>query len=354
MTDFFRPKIKQIENTDVHFYVQTGELGVNVLFGGLNKGIVSLLEQFGSKLYFGYPHRDIFLNYFYLHKRHLLIHQLKDIQSTSEDGPNNHADIALHLYLSRVALSQKWKYPALLNRSPGGGLVQATGGSRAFAMGLTKPDPWKHFPVLMLEDNDKDPGVVLVDPVKINSDRELTELLGGKYDPDIWDPTIQLTVEINKTPAGNSYVFLKHVDDHGFYDRSVDRGRDFLEEFKAWRDKNPGRPALKIYTNYPQNIRDINGCWDKEIVGDTGNFEFEISQRRGWSEKLARDYHSQGKKHGNAHVLWLVQNRVIDLGDFLPWMDIKNTTYANSDWDFVLYRPDDVFSTTFIDVSYQQ
>lgn len=354
MTDFFHPKTKFIENTEVHLAVQTGDLGINIVFGGMTNGVVSFIEQFGSELYYGHPRRDIFLNYFYLHKRHWLVQQLKNIHSLNNNEPNHLADVALHLYLSRVALNQKWKYPALINRVPGGNLIQATGGSRAFALGLVKPEPWKHFPVLLLEERNKDPSVVLEDVVKVKSDRELTELLGGKYDSNIWDPSIQLTVEINKTSAGNSYAFLKHVDDHGFYDRSVDRGRDFLDDFKAWRNKYPGRPKLKIYTNYPENVKDINGVWDWEVVGDTGNFASEIGTRKGWSEKLAKDYHSQGRKYGDCHMLWLVQNRVVDLGDFLPWMDTKHTTYANSDWDFVLYRPDEIFGTILIDVSYQQ
>lgn len=353
MTDTIKPHIRLTENHHGHLLCQVGELGVNIAFSELGHGIVNMIEQFGSHLYYGYPHKQIFLNHFYLHKRYSLIQELKNFDPET-DSDISLDNVALYLYMARLSQTQKWKYPALLNRLPGGDLDQTTGGTRAFAVGLTKQNPWEHFPILLMENADKDPSVVLKDPVRVVDDKQLTELLGGAYNAEVWDPVIRLTVEIKKVKSGYSYCLLKHVDDYTLFDPSVNRGQDCLEKFTNWKKANPGRPKLKIYTNYPKSIKDINGVWDYEIVGDTGNFEQDLDARPGWLERLPRDYHVSEKAHGSDYVLWLLRDRIIDLGDLLPWMDNQFTSYVSNNWDFVMYRPDEMFSTTFIDVSYQE
>jgi hypothetical protein len=354
MSGFIRPTIRPAETISDRVILQVGGLGVNISFSELGDGIVQLIEQFGSTLYYGYPKKEIFLNYFYSHKRYSLIQELKNFDPHTEISENNLNNLGLYLYMARAAQSQKWKYPALLTRQPNGELHQATGGTRAFASGLTKPEPWKHFPILILEDINRDVGAILEDPVRVTSDQQLTEILGGVYDREIWDPTVRLVVDLKKSNAGHPYFVLKHVDDYSYVENNKYRGEEYLKKFQDWKLKNPNRPNIKIYTNYPENIKDLQAVWRWEIAGDTGNFETLMGEKVGWVERLARRYHTEDKQHGEDYVLWLIKDRIVELGDLLPWMDNQYTSYISSDWAFVLYRPDEIFKSTFIDVSYQE
>lgn len=356
MTDFIKPRLRSGDTYRGDMLCQVGSLGVNFTFSGLSDGIVKMIEQFGSKLYYGYPHKDIFLYHWYSHKRHQLIQTLNKFDPNDTTVSRGQMDdIGLYLHMARIAQSQQWKYPSFITRLPNGGLDQTTGGTRAFAIGLTKPEPWKHFPILMLEHFDKDINTILDSPIHITTDQQLTEVLGGSYDKEIWDPTIRLVIEINKSHAGgSSYCLLKHVDDFSNTNNNVYYGREYFEKFKQWKLQNLTRPKLKIYTNYPECIRDINGVWDWEIAGDTGNFESLMGEKVGWVENLVRNYHNNEKTNNNEYVFWLIKNRKIDLGDLLPWMDCDHTTYISSGYQFACYRPDTTFNTTFVDVSYQE
>jgi hypothetical protein len=355
MSDFIKPRIRSGDNHyQAHTLCQVGSLGVDFSFSGLTDGIVQLIEQFGSRLYYGFPHKNIFLYHWYSHKRHQLIQYLNQYDPTDTDHIDSD-NIKLYLHMARVAQSQQWKYPSFVTRMPDGSINQTTGGTRAFAIGLTKPNPWKHFPILMLEHADKDINLILDNPVHITTDRQLTEILGGTYDKDIWDPTIRLRIEINKIhPTGGSYCLLKHVDDFNYNGDNIHYGQKYLKKFHEWRLKNPYRPKLKIYTNYPNRIKDINGVWDWEIAGETGNFESLMGEKVGWVENMVRQYHNNVRTHNDEYVVWLIKDRTVDLGDLLPWMECDHTTFITNDYALACYRSDTTFKTTFVDVSYQE
>ena len=355
MTEFIKPRLRSEPGYDQgHLICQTGDLAVKFKFEGLDQGIVKLIEQFGSRLYYGYPRKDIFLFHWYSHKRYQLVQSLNHF-NRPEFPQNNHDDLGLYLHMSRIAQTQKWKYPSFITRLPNGQIDQTTGGTRAFAIGLTKTEPWKHFPILMSERVDKDINQFLDDPIYIQSDQQLTEILGGSYDEKIWAPTIMLTVEIkNNHPGTNAhYCLLNHVAAFGYGNNDVYHGQQYLEKFKEWKIKNPSRPKLNVYTNYPECVKDINGIWDWKIVGDTGTFEAQMGDKVGWVENKVRNYHNNDRTHNNEYVCWLIKKRKVDLGDLLPWMDLDHTTFITDDYSFALYQPVPVFNTTFISMSYQ-
>ena len=65
MTDFIKPRVRLSEDHNGHLLVQAGALGVNIVLQELKNGVVKMIEQFGSQLYYGYPRKEVFLNYFY-------------------------------------------------------------------------------------------------------------------------------------------------------------------------------------------------------------------------------------------------------------------------------------------------
>jgi len=357
MTDFIKPRLRSDPDYNQgHLICQTGGLGVKFKFSGLENGIVKMVEQFGSRLYYGYPHKDIFLFHWYSHKRHQLIQNLNKYNPADSSITQEYAnDLGLYLHMARIAQIQQWKYPAFISRLPSGTIYQSTGGTRAFAIGLTKPEPWKHFPILMAERFDNDINQILDNPTYIKDDRQLTELLGGIYDKEIWDPTVSMTVEVHiGTPGTNSlHCLLKHVDDFSYSNDTVYYGQEYLKKFTEWKLKYPNRPKLNIYTNYPECIHDINGVWDWKIAGDTGNFESLMGDKVGWVENKIRNYHNDQRIHQDEHVCWLVKKRSIDIGDLLPWMDCDHTTFITNDYSLGLYKPETNFKTRLIDVSYQ-
>jgi len=354
MTDF-APKVITL-HTDEHLLCHAGSVGVKFRFDALNTSIVSMIEQFGIRLYYGYPTPETFLQKFFLHRKNYIIRDLDNfnVRGRIDIEKNEFRNPALYLYLLRVAQNKDWDYPALANQSFAEEFLGETGGTRAFATGLVKPMPWNHFPILLADHNGVDPGLLLQDPVHIKNDRMLNECLGGEYRSDIWEPTIQLSVDI--TNVNNSITCrLRHLDHHAYYNLSVARGVDLLENFKKWRIQNPHRPKLKIYTNYPEHIRDVCGIWDWHIVDTFDNFVAGTAQLQSADnlEVLARFYHNHnGHVPVLDHVLWIQQPRVIDLGDLLPWMTTNHTTFISSDQAFVLYRIDHDYSITTVDVSY--
>jgi len=354
----FAPKVQTL-HPDEHLLCHAGSVGVKFRFNALDTSIVSMIEQFGIRLYYGYPTPETFLQKFFLHRKNYLIQQLNhfDTSVNIDIGLNEFSNPALYLYMLRVAQSQEWDYPALANRSFAEEFMGTTGGTRAFATGLTKPMPWNHFPILLADHDNFDPTLLLQNPIHIKNDRMLNECLGGEYRSDIWEPTIRLSVDI-KNVNNSINCKLTHLDDNAYYNLSVARGVELLENFKQWKIKYPNRPKLKIYTNYPENIRDICGIWDWHIVDTFDNFVSDTAQLQleDRLEVLPRFYHNHNRYHGNIpevdHVLWIQQPRVIDIGDLLPWMTAQSNSFVSSDQAFALYRTDDNYNITTVDVSY--
>jgi hypothetical protein len=66
-------------------------------------------------------------------------------------------------------------------------------------------------------------------------------------------------------------------------------------------------------------------------------------------EKPCLQLHSD-PLYTNEHTLYIIDNKKIDVGDFLPWMDINHTTFIDENWKFIMYRKDQVYKNTFVKI----
>ena len=54
------------------------------------------------------------------------------------------------------------------------------------------------------------------------------------------------------------------------------------------------------------------------------------------------------------HTLYVLDDRKLELGYFLPWMDLNHTTFIDEHWKFIMYRKDQVYKNTFVKISRPQ
>lgn len=330
--------------------IRSGLITGHYLFDHITNSIVDCLRAFDRHLYFGYMHRNVFLYNNYLPAKDHLIKEMIDIDNINEDRIRN---IGFCMYMTRVAQNQRWRYPALLNRDPAGRVTQITGNTRAFASMMVHDNPWEHYPILFAEHPDFNPNELLKDPVLIDSDEKLHEILG--LDPtsssNEWNSSTHLNLRIEPYRNNQLWCRLDYIGDGTYHDHNPKQGRDLLDLYQQWRSQYPMPVPLAIYTQWPGRIINRNRAWQTEIVGTTENML--LDDRPGTAERAVRDYH-QAPTHAQDHVLWVIRPRTIDLDDLLMWVDISHSTYISSDWSFVLWRRQEEYCNMFINVSQQE
>ena len=114
------------------------------------------------------------------------------------------------------------------------------------------------------------------------------------------------------------------------------------------------KPKIKIYTNWPKQIRNYRGIWDiveivpsQVVIDDIQGFGGRVGRLESW----ATDEYNNPRETVD-HVLYVIDPRPIELGDLLMWMDTEHSTYIESSWKFLLYRKSEVYKNTYIDTSY--
>jgi len=323
-----------------------GQVAATINLGQLSRDIVTFFRHFRRRLYFGHMHKDVFLYEHYLAAKQKLIRQCMDLDGLSEYDRRN---LGFCMYMSRVAQRQRWRWPALLNRDPAGRIQQITGNTRAFASMLVHDRPWDSYPILFAEHEDFDIARTLRDPVAIESDQQLNEVLGVEFNDSLWEARVHLKVDIEPA-AGELWCRLDYVGDGTYHDHAPSEGAALFEDLCQWRARY-GLPAkLAVYTQWPENILNVDRAWDVDIVGTTAGML--IDDRPGYAERTVRSYH-HSPTHDQDHVLWVMQPRMLNLTDLLLWMDTSHSTYISPDWSFLLYRRQEEYSNTFINLSRQ-
>lgn len=327
-----------------HLSIRSGQVVGNYYFGSMTRSVIDCLRAFDRQLYFGHMHRDVFLYGHYLHAKESLILEMMDLDAQSEDRIRN---LGFCMYMSRVAQRQQWKYPALLNRDPAGRISQITGSTRAFASMLVHERPWEHYPILLAEHPDFDPNDLLKDPLLVDSDLMLHEIFGLDPQATTWDAPVEINLMIEKSPGG-LWCRLDYVGNGTYHDHNPEQGQALLDEYQKWRMKYPSPIPLAVYTDWPDLLINRQHIWDVEIVGSSKGMLMD--DRPATVERSVRSYH-QSPTHPHDHVLWIVAPRPIDLGDLLFWMDDSHSTYISNDWQFIMWRRQQEYQNTFINVS---
>lgn len=320
--------------------IQTGSIALRITVEDFGKhNLLPLLNVFG-KLYYGTVNKKYFAQLFQEKKKQFL-EQLKTPTTATEKFSD------FRLRMSRLALTDEWKWPACVNivyNEP----EWATGGGRILASGLCKKNPEQSLKVLCFDQNNTDVGQWLENPVEITTDQQLHKVLKVPY-----TPTQSLVIQLSailKQIGERTCLFLHGVIDEelaGYQNSQESSELAVLKKLQQWQTTYPN-PQLEIYTDWPELISDSLHMWNYRIVGNISQFAHQL-YNPGHLERLAMTEHEES--NGRTHVLYIKNPRPIDLSEFLIWVDLDHTTFIDCDWNFVLYQHDTLYKARMISFS---
>lgn len=362
------PVTKHHTSSNNSVLLQHGALAINFVIDPLHHGLISTLSMFGYKLWYGYAHRDVFLNQLGTFSTDTSQLVVKTILTKQDPGFDNLSDeekesinrilfnsqkeTAFTRYLTKLSLMEDWKMPALVNRGRSGIIQQITGATRKFATRMTRSDPWKHFPVLVLDHHVNDINDFLEDPTHCHTDEILHEVFGKKMTENTWDP--ELIIGINVTYDHQKInCNMGYIHDGYYFDHHQERGQDLLDSHVAWRKKVGFRPKLYIHTNNPGSIKHDGVHWDVQFAPLEVDQEFIniCATRPAWFEKVTQAYCNNPTHESDAFVLWVLDDRVINIADLAWWGDDQTNVMIDTDWKFILYQHAESYRSKFIKVS---
>ena len=363
--------IRHTVNSVSQVMLQHGAMALNFNVEAFGHGLIPTLSMLGYRLWYGYFHRDFFLHNI-ANKAYMLriSAQTVDALIAKQDPvflnldldkqkaidnllmPQRLKGISLARYLTKLAITEDWKMPSIFNRHLNKDLEQETGRNRAFATVMTKPDPWLHYPALILDHEFNDINNLLSNPIHCHNDDILHEVFGKKIEDNTWDP--ELVFDINVKHIGSLIkCHLTRIHDGSHYDKYQGLGGELLDSHVIWRKKSGPRPTLRIRTNYPKNIKGSDIHWNKiiEPLGLDQDFINDCIKRPAWLEIAVREYHKNPVYDSSTHVLWVLDDRFINLDDLAWWCNDTANVLIDVDWKFILYSPSNTYLSQDIKVS---
>ena len=329
--------------------VRQKQIGFSLRFPEIESGIDHMINQYG-KLYYGTMLPSVFQSRLFVEHKNYYIKQLIN----ADIGEEEVSPISFVLELCRVLLKSKWRWPALMNRLPDGNLECRSGVSRAIANILTGPDPWNQLPILFYEKHDFDVSTVLTDYVLVDSVERLQQIFKLE-DPGSAEPGVNLVISYSKVgdifwprlESISAGIDVKDKDEFGLL-----RSTQYFDEFLLWRSRYQSRPTLHVHTDWPESISDVNSAWNIVHAGPSTPI-IELIQgfgnRPGILEKPCFELHTD-PSYTVGHTLYIIDDKKIDVGDFLTWMDLKHTTFIDENWKFIMYRKDSKYASTFVKI----
>jgi hypothetical protein len=120
-----------------------------------------------------------------------------------------------------------------------------------------------------------------------------------------------------------------------------------------WRKKVGFRPKLYIHTNHPKSIKNNGADWDVQFAPLEVDQEFinNCANRPAWFEKVTQAYCNNPTHEPDAFVLWVLDDRVINIADLAWWGDDQTNVMIDTDWKFILYQHAESYRSKFIKVS---
>ena len=352
--------VKSYRNTNIGVTVTQERLAFTIQTPEIKIGIDHMINQYGT-LYYGILLPRMFKGVgdspIYTTKDKFLFELLNIENQISVDS--NFGSFTLEL--CREFLKTQWKWPALLNRMPDGSTVLKTGSKRALVSMLTTTDPWNHLPVLFYDKDGFSVDEVLTDYIVVDSVDKLHNILQSGGDVNL-GPAVNLTMTYEKIDnvfwpmleriATCSDDFRKPIDLWDKKEFGLQRSDRHINNYRAWRKLYPSRPTLHIYTDWPESILDANSAWDIVHAGPSRpiiELIHGFGNRPALLEKPCLDLHSDDS-YVIGHTLYVIDERKLDVGHFLPWMDLDHTTFVDENWKFIMYRKDQVYKNTFVKI----
>jgi hypothetical protein len=323
---------------------QSGKLKYQVEINNLKKGLVPFISQYGQLCYGQYTKKEFVDRYNTL--KELTITNLLDAQTLTDWADYKLFSTAFYMHMCRIALQQQWIWPALVSRIDNR-LEHTSGNSRLFATGMCKRDPCNNYNVLLLESIERNPASVLQEYQTIVNDQQLHQILNVEYSEECYQPDL-VNIGLTVTDSGN--LILSYINNNTFHESVTPETQELWKNFVAWQAKYGIRPTIKIYTDWPELITNTQNAWNVEIAGSSKTM-YQTIFHPGHLENRVRSLHDENAIDSGSHVMYIIKPRKIDLSELMCWTDLKHTTFIDNDWNFILYRQDQTYSSTFVSVS---
>ena len=299
------------------------------------QSVVQFVSSFGN-LYYGTMNTELFYKFMKLSKQ-MFLSDLKNIDRVQTTQP-----VAFKLHLCRIAVKEAWRLPVLITQAEVD-LNWNTGQGRFLATGMCLSEPHTRLKFLLLQNKNTPTDQFLQAPTLITTDQQLHEILNLS---DNTDNIVEMEFELEQN---GSHLVLSSLY-NGDRSHHYDAGLLYLAQFKLWQQLYGQRPVLHIYTDWPELITDSENAWTIQHQGNStitktddfklGYLEMQLINQIG------------NPIHGSDHVLYVTDPRSIDVSDFLCWVDLTYSAYISCHGQFVLFRPDDNYVSTLVDISY--
>lgn len=301
-------------------------------------GILNFINQYGN-LWIGNISKEYYHSEFLIRKKHLI----DTIVTLHDQTDRRLVDANFRLSLLRAALKESWRHPAFAYYKES----MLTGNSRLFAGGLASSDPWINFKVMVFAPCNIIPDQIL-NPEKITSDEQLWEVLG--IDQLGRDSYMELLLDFKPNVSRGIDLELVFNNRHTYQKSQIDQNIDLVKKFQAWQIQYP-RPTIGIYTDWPELIDNSNDHWNITILGPSRDFKQRIINPANF-EKVAFLEHADQNHKNFDHIMWIIKSRKINLDELLFWVDLDHTTFIDHNWDFIVYRRNITYNSTYVSLSY--
>lgn len=344
-----------VESTRDRINLRASKIHLQLEIPSLAKGIVDFLQPFGN-LYHGHLLPDVFDQHYQL-LRAELFHTLQDCVSMPQDHDwvklktadfdtfHRLKTAAFWLDMMRTSQNNAWRWPAVAKVSAGR-MDFVNGRSRLLASGMTKREPANHLEFLIWVPKTCSIDHVLQTPRLLAGDQDLHAVLGLQYDDQEYDQPQECHMGIEWNNGQIVLAFFNNAFDADFTERSQQIWYDHV----AWRQRYGARPELKIFTNWPDRIRDSARLWQWQVIGSSQAFMDNLLPGKPGSIHWAMHNHVHGHCEHD-HVLWITTEQTVDVSDLVCWMDLKHTTFVDSQFGFALYRRDALYNNMTVDIT---
>lgn len=304
-------------------------------------GLAEYINQFGNLVFGTLPHH-LYCSQYNALKRQQINSQ---INSQFEDfGEKQNVQFYMHM-LHQAQKISTWRWPGLINNIKKFRWVN--GNSRLFATGMTKQDPSKLLNFLILQNFSVPTNTYINNPIIVSNDDILHTVLNVSQDDEPWVPHCEILLNYNVNNNEEILELSGIKDPNDFTDHHT-AGKNLLDDFLEWRAHYGQRPILNIYTNWPELITNTHNAWNVKIIGNVDLFKRTML----YPSHLERHIRNLHEETTANHTLIIAEPRPVDVAELLCWVNLTHTAFIANDWSLALYRRDNVYSNTFIDLSY--
>jgi hypothetical protein len=284
-------------------------------------GIVDFINQHGQ-LWVGLLSKDCFIQKFSQSYQNFLF----SLKHFDQLEIKKHDSIKFQYNLTRHSLTHQWWSPVFLNNLDN----WHVGNTRLLATGITKNNPWQHLKVLLIS---KSVPTGLEFLTKINTDEELKQHF-------IQPAGYQVLLGFSKSTQEDLQPAIFRKD---LYKKNKPAEiTDFFDDYLEWK-KIYKNPTLKIYTNWPELIKDSQNIWHIEHSGPSLKIN---TLSNAYVEKFSRQFYADKVTE---HCLIVNDPVKLDVSSFLCFADLTHTNYIDNDWKFLFFRPGSIeYKNTFI------